>query len=252
MKIIDLSVPMDVNSKEPFPPEITYIDHKSSVERASKLFGIDPLEWPEGKAWATELVNLSTHTGTHVDAPYHYWDMTGDQPAKKIHELPLEWFIGNGVLLDFTEKERATEITEAEVVAELERINHTLSPGEIVLIRTDSDKKFYNDDYAKTHPGMSAEATRYLISKGIKVMGTDGYGWDVPFEVQGKLYKETNDPDVLWSAHYVGKELEYVQIEKLANLEKLPSPTGFKVIAIPINIIGASGSWVRPIAIIDE
>lgn len=251
MKIIDLSIPMDVNSQEPFPPEITYIDHHSSVERAAKLFDIDPSEWPEGKAWATELVHISTHTGTHVDAPYHYWDKTGDRPAKKIHELPLEWFIGDGVVLDFSKKERATEITKDEVVAELARIDHKLSPGEIVLIRTDSDKKFYDDDYAKTHPGMSAEATRFLIEEGIKVMGTDGYGWDVPFEVQGKLYKETKDPDVLWSAHYVGKELEYVQIEKLANLDQLPRPTGFKVIAIPINIVGASGAWVRPVAIIE-
>lgn len=251
MKIIDLSVPMDVNSKEPFPPEITYIDHYSSVKRASKLFGIDSSEWPEGKAWATEIVNISTHTGTHVDAPYHYWDKTGVRPSKKINELPLEWFIGDGVVLDFTKKERAAEITKDEVVAELDRIEHKLSPSEIVLIRTDSDKKFYDEDYAKTHPGMSAEATRFLIEEGIKVMGTDGYGWDVPFEVQGDLYKKTKNPDVLWSAHYVGKELEYVQIEKLANLDQLPSPTGFKVIAIPINIVGASGSWVRPIAIIE-
>lgn len=250
LNIIDLSVPIDNNSKEPFPAEIKYTDHRSSVERASNLFGIDAKDWPEGKAWATEFVSLTTHTGTHIDAPYHYWDKTGEKPAKKVHELPLSWFIGDGVLLNFSHKEPGSVISKNEVIEELKRINHILSPGEIVLIRTDSDKEFFNDHYADIHPGISAEATQYLIKQGIKVMGTDGYGWDVPFHIQGKKFKDTNDPSVLWEAHYVGKELEYVQIEKLANLDKIPTPTGFKVIAFPIKITGASGSWVRPVAIL--
>lgn len=243
---------MDPNAKEFSPPDINYQDHKASVERAAAAFGIQPSDWPEGKAWAVELVTLTTHTGTHVDAPYHYWDKTGNQQAKTIDELPLDWFYGNGVLLDFTWKRAGEEISKDDVINELKRIDYTLQPGDIVLIRTDADKHFYEHGYTSIHPGMSAEATRYLISCGIKVMGTDGYGWDAPFEVQGKAFRETGDPNVLWAAHYVGKELEYCQIEKLANLDRLPHPTGFTVIAFPIKITGASGGWVRAVAMLDE
>jgi kynurenine formamidase len=56
---------------------------------------------------------------------------------------------------------------------------------------------------------------------------------------------------VLWAAHFVGKEKEYCQIEKLANLEKIPQPFGFKVAVFPIKVEGASAGWARPVAIIE-
>lgn len=251
-KFIDISVPMDVNSKEPNPPEIIYRKHDETVESAAKAFGIEPSEWPEGKAWASEVVTLTTHTGTHVDAPWHYWYKTGGQPAKTIDQLPLDRFYGDGVVLNFNWKKAGESISKQDLLEELARINYTLKPGDIVLIRTDCDKKLYSPEYPFIHPGMSAEGTRYLIECGVKVMGTDGYGWDVPFEVHGKRFKETGDPNVLWESHYVGKELEYSQIEKLANLDQIPNPTGFTVIAFPINIMGAGGAWVRAVAVIDE
>jgi len=234
--IIDLSVPMDVNSMEPSPPKIKYENHDETVGVAAKYFGIDVSEWPEGKAWAREDVTLTTHTGTHVDAPWHYWYQTGDQPAKTIDQVPIEWFYGDGVVLNFTWKAPREEITAEEIQNELKRINYTLKAGDIVLIRTDADKKLFSPEYPHIHPGMSADATRYLINQGIKVMGTDGYGWDVPFEVQGEKYKETGDQSILWASHYVGKELEYCQIEKLANLDQIPNPTGFTVAAFPIKL----------------
>jgi kynurenine formamidase len=252
IRIIDLSVPFDNDSKEPVPPKIEYQAHHETTEHAANAFGLQPSDWPEGGGWAVEMVHATTHTGTHVDAPYHYWYKTGDKPARTIDELPLEWFYGNGVILNFTWKKPGEEISTEDVTNELKRINHELSPGEIVMIRTDCDKYLYNPDYGNLHPGMSAEATRYLISCGIKVMGTDGYGWDVPFKVMADQYRETGDKSVIWAAHYVGKELEYCQIEKLANLGEIPNPTGFKVATFPIKIKGASAGWARPVAIIEE
>jgi len=250
-KIIDLSVPLDSRTQDPTPPDIKYSNHDQTVERAAQLFGISPSEWPEQRAWATETVTLTTHTGTHVDAPYHYWDKTGENKSKTIDECPLEWFYGPGVLLNFTWKKAGEQISKEDIINELNRIGHVLSPGEIVLIRTDCDKKIFEPGYGDIHPGASAEATRYLIEQGIKVMGTDGYGWDVPFKVSAQMYKETGDPSVIWESHYVGKKLEYCQIEKLANLDQLPNPTGFKVITFPIKIAGASGGWARTVAIIE-
>ncbi len=251
-RFIDLSVPLDADAKEPYPPSVRYEDHAASVERAASAFGISPEDWPERQAWAVEELTLTTHTGTHVDAPYHYWYKTGDRPARTIDELPLEWFFGPGVVFDFSYKKRGEEITRAELVAAQERIGHALAPGEIVLIRTDCDKHFFEPGYGNIHPGMSADGTRYLIERGIKVMGTDAYGWDVPFAVQGEQYRQTGDPSVIWAAHYVGKELEYCQIEKLANLDQLPAPTGFTVAAFPVKIARASAGWARPVAIIEE
>src|SRR5699024_25745 len=247
-KFIDLSVPMDEGAKEFSPPDIQYNKHLDTVERAANAFDIDPKCWPDGKAWATEQVSLSTHTGTHADAPFHYWDKTGNKPAKTIDEVPLDWFYGDGVKLDFTWKKPGTTISKNEIIQALKEINYTLKSRDIVLIHTGADKKLYDRDYINSHSGVSAEATKYLISYGIKVMGTDGYGWDVPFKVQGDKFKETGDPNVLWEAHYVGKELEYCQLEKLANLEKIPYSFGFTVIAFPIKISGASGGWVRAVA----
>jgi kynurenine formamidase len=251
-RFIDLSVPLDNDAKEPFPPHIEYQNHRESLPLAARAFGIQESDWPEGKAWAAEEVTLTTHTGTHVDAPYHYWDTTAGKPAKTIDELPLEWFYGPGVLLDFTHKHAGEEISREEVEAALERISHTLVPGEIVLVRTGCDRLLFEPGFMDAHPGMSAEATRYLIECGIRVMGTDAYGWDVPFPVQGEQFRATGNPDVLWAAHYVGKELEYCQIEKLANLDKIPSSTGFTVVAFPVKLARASASWVRPVAIVDE
>ena len=252
VRIIDLSVPLDPNTKDPTPPVIIYERHEDTVERAAAMFGLDPKDWPEGRAWAVEHVTLTTHTGTHVDAPYHYWDTTGGQPAKTIDQLPLEWFFGDGVLLDFSWKNTAEEISKEDIINALDRIGHKLSPGEIVLIRTDMDKKLYTPGYADLHPGVSAEATRFLIEQGIKVVGTDGYGWDVPFWVQAERFRETGDPGVIWAAHYVGKELEFCQIEKLANLDLIPCSTGFKVIAFPVKVAGGSGGWTRAVAVIDS
>ncbi len=252
LRIIDLSVPLDNNSKEPSPPKITYYSHEQGAIGAATAFQVQPEDFPEKKAWSTEMVYLSTHTGTHVDAPWHYWPTSEGKPARKIDEMPLEWFYGDGVVLDFTDKPAGYEISSRDLQEKLEGINYQLKPFDIVMIRCDADKKLYNKDYAFSHVGASAEATHWLIDQGIKVMGTDGWGWDIPFHVQSSNYKKDPRPGVLWAAHYVGKEKEYCQIEKLANLDQLPAPYGFKVAVFPIKIKGGSGGWARPVAIIEE
>lgn len=251
MKIYDLSVPIDPGAGEPMPPKIEYLDHAEGARQAAPMFGLRVEDFAEGKAWANETVTMTTHTGTHLDAPYHYWPRTAGRPALTIDQVPLEWCFGPGVLLDFHHKQSGETISLPDIQEELERISYTLQPGDIVLIRTDADKKFYSPDYGNAHPGISAEATRWLILQGIKVMGTDGWGWDVPFSVQAKEFKRTGDSGVLWAAHFVGKELEYCHIEKLANLDQLPRPFGFQVACFPIKIKGASAGWARPVAIFD-
>ncbi|MFD2132866.1 cyclase family protein [Pseudogracilibacillus auburnensis] len=251
MKIIDLSVPMDNQAKEPFPPKIEYDAHEKGAEQAAEILGLEATDFPDGKAWAVENVTLTTHTGTHVDAPWHYAPFSEGRKARTIDELPLEWFFGNGVLFDFSNKAPGYELQVEDFEAKLQEMNYELKPYDIVLIRTDADKNYYQENYVMSHAGASAEATRWLIEKGIKVMGTDGWGWDIPLPLQAEQYRQTKADNILWAAHFVGKEKEYCQIEKLANLDQLPSPTGFKVACFPVKISGASAGWARPVAIFD-
>ncbi|MBY0085211.1 cyclase family protein [Brevibacillus brevis] len=251
-RFVDLSVPLDHLAKEPFPPEIQYSSHEEGAVQAAQYFGLQPTDFPEQKAWASETVTLTTHTGTHVDAPWHYWPTSEGEPAKTVDQLPLEWFYGDGVLLDFSEKPSGYEITVNDVKQKLAQIEYELKPFDIVLIRTGADKRYYEEHYFQSHAGVSAEATHWLIDQGIKVMGTDGWGWDIPFSVQAADYKQNPRDGVLWAAHYVGKEKEYCQIEKLANLEQLPRPYGFTVSVFPVKVKGASAGWARPVAIFEE
>ena len=90
--------------------------------------------------------------------------------------------------------------------------------------------------------GLTRESTLWLIDQGIKVMGTDAWGWDKPFSVmveevgQGKKEK-------LWAAHLAGREKEYCHIENLTGLDKIPRPFGFKVSTFPVKIDKAGGAW---------
>ncbi|MFB5195850.1 cyclase family protein [Neobacillus sp. KR4-4] len=252
LRIIDLSVPLDNQAKEPFPPEIIYESHEQGARQAAHFLGLKPSDFPDSAAWATETVTLTTHTCTHVDAPWHYSAKTAGKPSRTIDELPLEWFYGNGVLFDFSGKPAGYEIQVEDFERQLEEIDYQLEPYDIILVRTDADKTYYQENYAAIHAGVSAEATRWLISKGIKVMGTDGWGWDIPLYNQAADYKSNPSDGVLWAAHYVGKEAEYCQIEKLANLQLLPKRFGFRVAVFPVKIKGASAGWARPVAIFDE
>ncbi|MBU8907622.1 cyclase family protein [Desertibacillus haloalkaliphilus] len=251
LKMIDLSVPLDPQAKEPMPPQIDYITHEEGAKQAAQLFGLEPEDFPDQKAWANEAITLSTHSGTHVDAPWHYASETNGERSRTIDELPLEWFYGDGVLFDFSNKQQGYEIQVDDFKSQLKEMKYDLKPYDIVLIRTDADKRYYQENYAQSHAGVSADATRWLIDKGIKVMGTDGWGWDIPFYLQANDYKQNPRDGVLWAAHFVGKEQEYCQIEKLANLEKLPVRYGFKVAVFPVSIKHASAGWARPVAILE-
>jgi kynurenine formamidase len=98
---------------------------------------------------------------------------------------------------------------------------------------------------------MGYEATMYLLKKGIRVTGTDAWSWDAPFVHTAKKYRETEDPSIIWEGHKAGKDIGYCHMEKLHNLETLPS-SGFTVSCFPVKIRKSSAGWTRAVAIIDE
>ena len=98
---------------------------------------------------------------------------------------------------------------------------------------------------------MSADATRWLLDQGVKLVGIDAWGWDVALPLQARRAKESGRHDVFWTAHFVGVDKEYCQIERLTNLDKLP-PVGFKVCAFPLKVVGGSAGPARVVALVDD
>ena len=140
-KFIDISIILDNDTVcEPpdLKPEIKYIDHhQSAAELCTFLPGLTKDKFPEGEAWAVETVSLCTHSGTHLDAPYHFHSTTNQgERSKRIDEIPLEWCFQPGVKLDFRHFPDGYVVTATDVKAELTRIQHTLKPLEIVLVNT--------------------------------------------------------------------------------------------------------------------
>lgn len=255
-KIIDLSVPLreGIYSDPPmFLPKITYVGHHEGAQQLTDFFpGLKPEDLPKKEGWAVEFASLSTHAGTHMDAPYHYGShMNNGKKALTIDQIPLEWCIGNGVKLDFSQFPDGCLITSDEIKKALQEIEYELQEGDIVLMQTAAGGKYGQTDYVNAGCGFGREATLYLVSQGIKIVGTDAWSWDAPFSFTKKKYDDTKDAGLIWEGHFAGTELPYCQIEKLNNLDLLPS-TGFQVITLPVKVYKASGAWARPIAIINE
>lgn len=251
MRLVDLSVTLS-NDTAPFEPmahKIEYVDHYASAKATARI--IDPWLWPDGRSGALERVELGTHAGTHVDAPYHYGPTSGGRPARTIDELPLEWFFGPGVLLDMTHKGEGDGITAEDVEAELERIGHKLRPLDIVLVRTGASRFFDSPGYEERHAGLRRSATELMVRRGVKLIGIDAWGIDRPFKIMAEE-AAAGDTDQLWESHRFGEEVEYAQIEKLTNLDALPHPTGFQVAAFPVKLEKASGSWARVVALVGD
>jgi kynurenine formamidase len=116
--------------------------------------------------------------------------MTNGDPSAKIDEIPLEWFLGRGVKLDFRRFPDGYVVTAADVDEELDRIGHTLEPFDIVLVNTSAGKRFGLDNYVDSGCGMGREATLYLTSRGVRVTGTDAWSWDVPPKFYGRAVRE--------------------------------------------------------------
>lgn len=249
-KIIDLSVSVSLRGNLKVMPQIIYRRHADTPQMLAEAYGLKPQDLPDGKYCAIETVTLGTHNTTHLDAPYHFGAISEGKPAKTIDQIPLEWCYGDGVVLDFHHKKKGEGIPVAEVKEELSRIGYRLKPFDIVLIRTDIYKHYEEPGYEEMHPGMTREATLWILNQGIKVTGTDAWGWDRPFDVMVKEVK-AGKKEKFWEAHFLGKEKEYCHLERMANLDKIPSPFGFKVAAFPIKIEGASAGWVRAVAILE-
>lgn len=252
-KLIDLSDELS-NVSSDFEPNLHRIDYVGPAESpaiAEQHFGIDPATWPEGAGWAVETVTLSTHSGSHIDAPSHYGPRVDGKSARTIEEVPLRWCCGSGVVVDMTDKEPGYGITDSDVRDRLAEIGYQLNPFDVVLMRTDASRHFKEPSYEHMHAGLRRSATEWLVDQGVRLIGIDAWGLDRPFDVMIAEARR-GDPDQLWESHILGREKEYCQIEKISGLDQLPAPHGFWVVAFPVRLQGASAGWTRVVAFVPD
>jgi kynurenine formamidase len=256
-RFVDLSISIEPGLPSDPPmmiPKVDYVTHEMGAEQMMEFFpGVTKDQLPGRLGWAVEFLTLTTHSGTHLDAPFHYHPtMDKGKRAWTIDEIPLEWCFNDGVLLDFRHKADGERITVNDVKSELERIRYELKPLDIVLVQTGADQAWGTQQYLVKGAGMDRESTLFLLEKGIKVVGIDAWSWDRPLPFLAKEFQKTGDPKVIWEAHFAGIEIGYCHMEKMADLAAIGKPHGFTVCCFPIKIKGASAGWCRPVALVEE
>jgi len=255
-RIVDLSVSLEmgIDSDPPIMmPEIIYMNHQETAEQIMSFFpGLKKEDLPGGEGWAVERLNIATHNGTHMDAPYHYHStMNKGERAITIDEVPLDWCLRPGVKLDFRHFADGYIVQPADVEAELQRIGHALQPLDIVMVNTSAAERYGQPDYLMKGCGMGREATNYLTERGVRVVGTDAWSWDAPFALTAQEYAKTGDASIIWEGHRAGMDIGYCQMEKLTNLDSLPGH-GFEISCFPFKIKAASAGFTRTVAIFEE
>jgi kynurenine formamidase len=252
VRVVDLSQRLSnaTTPFEPMPHTIEYFDHEATIPISEEKFGLGAEHWRDGVVWAHERVTLTTHSGTHVDAPYHYHPTSGGAPARTIDDVPLRWLMGDGFVLDLRHVDRVEGIHEGDVRAALERSGYEPKPYDIALVRTDVSEHYAEPGYDLMHPGLRRDATAWLVGRGVKLIGIDAWGIDRAFDVMTDEALAGDDAQ-LWESHKFGADEEYCQIEKLCNLAQLPAH-GFQVLALPIHLERASGAWARVVALVPQ
>ncbi|MBL7130215.1 MAG: cyclase family protein [Candidatus Omnitrophica bacterium] len=265
-QIIDLSLPIDDTLKETHAAKIDRISHAEGVKHLNWVLmskmpdGIErfnkgerlvnPEDVPDEELLSLEIVHSSVHMGTHVDAPFHYGSKCEGKPSRYINDLPLEWCYSDGVVLDFRYKKYPDVIDKQDVIDALKKINYKLEPFDIVLFNTGADKFVGTPEYVTQYVGVVPAAVEYLLDSGIKMMGIDTLGLDRPCPEMFKEFLKTKDKSILWPSHFLGRRREFAHMERLANLDKIPKPFGFKVCCFPVKVREAGAGWSRVVAIL--
>ena len=266
MKIIDLSLPIDEKAFEVHKVDIERISHKAGVKKFNRVIMgktfwgkikhilgqriIKPADLPDEEFLSLEIVHAPVHIGTHLDYSFHYGSQSEGRASKTADEIPLEYCYQDGVKLDLTHKKPNEVIKAEDVEAALKKINYQLKPLDIVLLYTGADKLYGSPKYFADYPGVDPAAIDYFLDRQIKIFGVDTMGIDRPYRFMLSEFLKTKNPKTFYPAHFHGREREFIHIERLANLEKLPD-FGFKIVCFPIRIKNTGAAWARVVAFLD-
>jgi kynurenine formamidase len=187
------------------------------------------ISWADKKSdgYNLELIFFSSHSGTHLDAPYHFV-----QEGLKIDKIPLNRLITSAILCR-VKKGPDKPITRKDI-EDFEAKNGTISPNLAVIFETGWSRNLAKKDYFSRNPGLSATAAKYLIEKKVSLVGIDSPSIDL-----GK--------DSKFSVHHILLKRGVLILENLCNLERIPR-SNFKLIVLPLRLKNATGSPVRAVA----
>lgn len=210
-----------------------YLDLTLTVSESIPNFPGSPS--PQFIAWSTikddgynlELLFLSSHTGTHLDAPYHF-----TKKGAKIHQIPVTRLIGVALLIKI-KKVKDQTITKKDLL-DFERKNGEIKNFSSIIFFTNWQKNLNKKFYFTNNPGLSESATNYLVSKKINLVGIDSPSIDL-------------GTDKRFTVHKILAKNNILIVENLSNLEKIPT-LEFDFIILPLKLKDATGSPVRAIA----
>lgn len=261
MKLVDLTVLLDPENREKLPeyakaspnltPKIHY-QHPTGegADVMCAVFGCEKEDLPNGEGWGDEQMTITTHLGTHVDAPLHYGSTCEGKPSRTISDIDLHELYCDGFVLDMRDLvPPGGEMTVDSLKKAVDALDAEITPGCALMLRTGQEKYAYSDPELFNYPGMRRAGTLYLAQLGAKVLGTDALGWDRPFQVMRNEFAKTKDRSVLWDGHFAGREKEVFIIQQLANLGALPT-SGFKVSFFPLKLARCSASPARVVAFV--
>lgn len=233
---------------------VRFEPHSVGAEFYKAHCDIDPSHWPNaGASFANDALDITSHTGTHMDAPWHFGPRMADgSTPMTIEEWPLERCIGDGVVIDITDAEDGAEVSLDDVQRKLADLDYAIKPGDIVLMMTGNDKYFGTPEYLTRGAGLGRDALGWILDQGVMLVGTDAWSLDRPLAAWAADYhKHGRDPSYLWPCHLLGLERDYTHIEKLANLDQLPAE-GFRVIAFPVKVSSGTAGPVRAVALVED
>ncbi|MFC5862116.1 cyclase family protein [Acidicapsa dinghuensis] len=212
--IYDLSQPIFNNVPQwpKFRPTTMTIPHLTAIESAN-----------------VEHLDLMTHTGTHVDAPFHFFP-----EAETIDALPLSHFHAPCIALDLRHKEPGSDLAARD----FERHADQIKAGMIVLLKTGwAEKRALTKEFLTAWPYLTGEGAEYLISLGIHGVGIEGLsigGYD--------------DPEKETAAHKVLLSRKKLIIEDIRVPDAMIDGRIRHFAAFPVLIRGAGGAWTRAVA----
>ena len=189
-----------------------------------------PWERIRDDGYNLELLFLSSHTGTHLDAPYHFLEK-----GAKIHEISLKKLVSNAVLIKSRKKSNES-VTKTDI-QKFEKKHGKIASFSSVIFYTGWQRNLQKKYYFTKNPGLSVSAAKYLASKKISLVGIDSPSIDL-------------GTDSKFSVHQIFAKKGMLIVENLANLEKIKS-SKFHLVVLPLKLKGATGSPVRAIAFVD-
>ncbi len=187
-----------------------------------------------------DVLTLGSHTGTHIDAPFHFLS-----EGKKIDELPVQRFIGNGVLVDVSAKSDREMIEPGDI----EPFENKIAEGDFVILKTGRDKYFGTSKYYR-HPYLSAEGAKFLLKRGVSLVGIDAMNVDPTYyDSQGSDPSAVPLPDEEeygYPVHDILLGNDILIVENLCNLDKIkPVKGGYSF--LPLKLKGSDGSPIRAV-----